>query len=648
MELLYVISPRYTPFSDLGTPSVKSMRIVCQSRESDATCWNGVQIQSYPQLNDQASQNSHVISWTPVLQQPYIRPQIPNDEAIKKVVYMGNSLPDNNLSNYGIVYPSHTNTHSPLLFKLGYWNRAESEYISKDTDSNSASKSSQNQYMSPVLYSNHYYESTGKNLDVNQFPKRWLLMNFERVDEECTIARSTMYAYYVYACHERGEKPMNSAGLGKVIGSVFGRMKNRRLGARGDSRYHYLGIKVKDSSAILSVPICVMNQFLALCAKPTKNQSKNKSNKECNDSSNDTQESSDFICDFTNHRQELKNLEILESQSPQNFVKFIKTISNIKINTQMSNGDKCLDADYNKYTNIFRQMDILFSEYNTQIIGCFKELNRQKLYFTLQEFYTKDHIMQAKSEKNLPQVMNLKTCAEDENIYKFMIQHERKLYQILIEEFLGDIINDLPGTYIDEVLDHSCCIKNWFENYPQESKDLISPSLDLIREVVTVIGDYKEIQMMRKQNLISLLNRSHSVIKLYHVCSDRSWEKVLEDFHAKNELVFSQLHFMVKDFANFFFQLATMTVSNISKDWLNIIKSELVRLHNNYHFENLLFTFMIEWCTYQNVLHEYLKQNHHIDTNDCLLLHPMAMKVITYFMGKCKIFGESHFECDQM
>ena len=43
---------------------------------------------------------------------------------------------------------------------------------------------------------------------------------------------------------------MNAASFGKLIRGVFPNLKTRRLGVRGQSKYHYNGIRVKNTSPL--------------------------------------------------------------------------------------------------------------------------------------------------------------------------------------------------------------------------------------------------------------------------------------------------------------------------------------------------------------------------------------------------------------
>ncbi len=78
---------------------------------------------------------------------------------------------------------------------------------------------------------------------------QWLIDNFEPA-EGCSLRRSTLYNYYLHHCEEQKIEPVNPASFGKLIRSVFLGLRTRRLGTRGNSKYHYYGIRVKISSPL--------------------------------------------------------------------------------------------------------------------------------------------------------------------------------------------------------------------------------------------------------------------------------------------------------------------------------------------------------------------------------------------------------------
>jgi len=78
---------------------------------------------------------------------------------------------------------------------------------------------------------------------------QWLIDNYETA-EGVSLPRSTLYSHYLRHCTEHKLEPVNAASFGKLIRSVFLGLRTRRLGTRGNSKYHYYGIRVKPTSML--------------------------------------------------------------------------------------------------------------------------------------------------------------------------------------------------------------------------------------------------------------------------------------------------------------------------------------------------------------------------------------------------------------
>lgn len=78
---------------------------------------------------------------------------------------------------------------------------------------------------------------------------QWLCDNYETA-EGVSLPRSTLYNHYLRHCQEQKLDPMNPASFGKLIRSVFLGLRTRRLGTRGNSQYHYYGIRIKSMSVL--------------------------------------------------------------------------------------------------------------------------------------------------------------------------------------------------------------------------------------------------------------------------------------------------------------------------------------------------------------------------------------------------------------
>uniref|UniRef100_A0A182PK30 RFX-type winged-helix domain-containing protein n=1 Tax=Anopheles epiroticus TaxID=199890 RepID=A0A182PK30_9DIPT len=83
----------------------------------------------------------------------------------------------------------------------------------------------------------------------------WLMENYETADG-VSLPRSTLYNHYMWHCNENKLDAVNAASFGKLIRSVFSGLRTRRLGTRGNSKYHYYGIRIKPTSPLVHAIEC--------------------------------------------------------------------------------------------------------------------------------------------------------------------------------------------------------------------------------------------------------------------------------------------------------------------------------------------------------------------------------------------------------
>ncbi|XP_021921953.1 transcription factor RFX3-like [Zootermopsis nevadensis] len=78
---------------------------------------------------------------------------------------------------------------------------------------------------------------------------QWLVQNYEVADDG-SLPHSTLYNHYLRHCSHNKLDPVNAASFGKLIRSVFLGLRTRRLGPRGNSKYHYYGIRLISGSSL--------------------------------------------------------------------------------------------------------------------------------------------------------------------------------------------------------------------------------------------------------------------------------------------------------------------------------------------------------------------------------------------------------------
>ncbi|KAI9785003.1 MAG: hypothetical protein M1839_001200 [Geoglossum umbratile] len=78
------------------------------------------------------------------------------------------------------------------------------------------------------------------------FAMSWLTTACKKEELTIAVPRGRVYAYYVSKCAVEKVKPLNPASFGKLVRIVFNNIKTRRLGVRGQSKYHYCGLSLHD------------------------------------------------------------------------------------------------------------------------------------------------------------------------------------------------------------------------------------------------------------------------------------------------------------------------------------------------------------------------------------------------------------------
>ncbi|KAL7327058.1 hypothetical protein PS15p_209307 [Mucor circinelloides] len=87
----------------------------------------------------------------------------------------------------------------------------------------------------------------------------WIQTNYIR-EKNHNVPRKNMYEHYQSSCTANNMTPVNSATFGKLLRNVFPDLKTRRLGTRGQSKYHYCGIRVRTSQDPEPMPIAELMQ----------------------------------------------------------------------------------------------------------------------------------------------------------------------------------------------------------------------------------------------------------------------------------------------------------------------------------------------------------------------------------------------------
>ncbi|XP_072560675.1 MHC class II regulatory factor RFX1a isoform X5 [Paramormyrops kingsleyae] len=139
-------------------------------------------------------------------------------------------------------------TGGSYVIQSGYVLGSGSSSSSNNSSSSSNQNYSHNARASPATVS-ILTEGEANSVPSADKKVQWLLENYETA-EGVSLPRSTLYCHYLLHCQEQKLEPVNAASFGKLIRSVFMGLRTRRLGTRGNSKYHYYGLRIKASSSL--------------------------------------------------------------------------------------------------------------------------------------------------------------------------------------------------------------------------------------------------------------------------------------------------------------------------------------------------------------------------------------------------------------
>ncbi|SJM87212.1 uncharacterized protein ZBIST_3401 [Zygosaccharomyces bailii] len=99
--------------------------------------------------------------------------------------------------------------------------------------------------MDPQTHSKTLVQTAEQNRERERqvYALLWLMKSCG-AQQDSYVPRGRIFAQYAASCAQNGLKPLSQASLGKLIRAVFPDLTTRRLGMRGQSRYHYCGLKL--------------------------------------------------------------------------------------------------------------------------------------------------------------------------------------------------------------------------------------------------------------------------------------------------------------------------------------------------------------------------------------------------------------------
>ncbi|XP_062404794.1 MHC class II regulatory factor RFX1 isoform X1 [Sardina pilchardus] len=328
----------------------------------------------------------------------------------------------------------------------------------------------------------------------------WLLDNYETA-EGVSLPRCTLYCHYLLHCQEAKLEPVNAASFGKLIRSVFMGLRTRRLGTRGNSKYHYYGLRIKAGSPLLR--LIEDQQHLAMRQQPF------------------------------SHKQRIKPVQKVEGMTNGMSLGGQQQGGGLSdISAQVQQYQQFLDATRTlpDFPVIELQAKVLANGISVENIAAYQQLYREhceaildvmvNLQFPLVETLWKSFwrfnesqtseasdaaSVNEESEKRLPKSALVLLC-KYEPVLNWSRDCDNILYQSLVEVLIPDVLRPIPSALTQAIRNFGKSVESWLTsammNIPEE----------MVRIKVTCVGAFAQ-TLRRYTSLNHLAQAARAVLQ---------------------------------------------------------------------------------------------------------------------------------------
>uniref|UniRef100_A0A671QX85 MHC class II regulatory factor RFX1-like n=1 Tax=Sinocyclocheilus anshuiensis TaxID=1608454 RepID=A0A671QX85_9TELE len=276
---------------------------------------------------------------------------------------------------------------------------------------------------------------------------QWLLDNYETV-EGVSLPRSTLYCHYLLHCQEQKLEPVNAASFGKLIRSVFMGLRTRRLGTRGNSKYHYYGLRIKASSSLLR--LMEDQQHLAMRQQPFSQK----------------QRWTHVLSFIPCYRSGLSDIST-QVQQYQQFLDASRALPEFPdVDLQGRALPEGIELEH------LKSFQLLYREHCEAILDVMVNLQFPlvetlwKTFWRFSESQAGDSATLAvhdESEKRLPKSCLVLLCKYDP-VLRWSRDCDNTLYQGLVEMLIPDVLRPIPSALTQAIRNFAKSLESWLTN----------------------------------------------------------------------------------------------------------------------------------------------------------------------------------------
>ncbi|KAK5907006.1 hypothetical protein CesoFtcFv8_004899 [Champsocephalus esox] len=424
---------------------------------------------------------------------------------------------------------------------------------------------------------------------------QWLLDNYETA-EGVSLPRCSLYNHYLRHCQEQKLDPVNAASFGKLIRSVFMGLRTRRLGTRGNSKYHYYGIRVKPDSPLNRLQ--EDTQYMAMRQQPVHQKQRFKPLQKVDGMS-------DSLCGSSQNCSSTPEQSV--AAQSQHHQQYIDTSHNLPPFPSPDLGTQPLPERINM--NDIKKLQTLYREHCEATLDVVMNLQFHYIEKLWQTFWystppsSDGNTSISNSDDDLDGVIpreKLLALCKYEPIRLWMRSCDHILYQALVEILIPDVLRPVPSTLTQAIRNFAKSLETWLTNamtnFPQE----------IIRTKVAVVSAFAQ-TLRRYTSLNHLAQAARAVLQ-----NTSQINQMLSDL---NRVDFAN----VQEQASWVCQCDESVVQRLEQDfkvtlqqqssldqwatWLDNVVSQVLKPHQGSpSFPKAARQFLLKWSFYSSMV----------------------------------------------
>ncbi|XP_078043754.1 regulatory transcription factor Rfx isoform X2 [Augochlora pura] len=419
---------------------------------------------------------------------------------------------------------------------------------------------------------------------VSQATVHWLLENYETADG-VSLPRSTLYNHYLRHCSENKLDPVNAASFGKLIRSVFLGLRTRRLGTRGNSKYHYYGIRVKPNS-----PLVMLNED----GTPRQQQSANSQTKRFK---------------FVNQKQDAtyennthSNTNISSNTSPPQFHQYLGEASGaipefpeIIVSHGSSLPEDCTLEDIDTFRSIYREHCEAFLD----AVLNFEFATVESLWREFWRSQDNNNGDECEEEKYLSKTKLYQICKCSE-VQDFIRKVDYTFYQNLVEVLMPNVLRPIPSSLTQSIRNFAKGLESWLTSAMADCpEEMTQIKLTAVSAFAQTLRRYTSLNHLA-QAARAVLQNSSQINQMLADLNRVDFHNVQEQASWVCQCDYRMVQQLEADFK------VTLQQQNSLEDWAIWLKSVVTQVLKPFEekptFAKAARQFLLKWSFYSSMV----------------------------------------------